>query len=87
MQDAPKSSVKQLSFHSECPFKFFFLHRMCNGRNGREIHAFAILKMKFLRTLQMYWVTITCSVHCYTCGVYLSFIRGENSDIKRKKVI
>lgn len=60
---------------------------MCNVWNSRKIHAFTILKMKFLKTLQIYWVMITCSAHCYICGVYLSFICGETSDMKRKKVI
>lgn len=27
------------------------------------------------------------SAHCYVCGVYLSFICGEISDMKRKKAI
>lgn len=31
------------------PFSFS-LCRPCNGRDGREMHAFTILKMKFLRT-------------------------------------
>lgn len=68
-------------------FILFLFYRMCSARNGREMHAFTILKMKFLRTLQTYWVMITCSAHCYICGVYLSFICGETSDMKRKKII
>lgn len=49
------------------------------------MHAFTILKMKFLRTLQTYWIMIIRSAHI--CGVYLSFICGEISDIKREKAI
>lgn len=60
---------------------------MCNARNGREIRAFTILKMKFLRTLQTFWVMIISSVRWYVCGGHLSFICGETSDMKRKKAI